>query len=319
MAGTNCYIPDFHFVHLEISEITLKNAAVLLVLSLAIAACTIRTVEAQTEYSINLAGATWDHTDIRILLIPRDGESWWDPTVINLTLQAIDMWNSAFATFASEYPNFSYVSNIRLEATVSAEATENFDVYIMWTEFLRGDNFEATVGLTQLYTRAGVIEKGNITLAVKDALGIPLTSSVKQSVVAHEIGHALGLHHTEQASDIMYAQISFEISVRPISTLNVYGVAQVFRWRSVSPHFNPSNQGSELSSVSLPSGIEYEYLNVPPQYRLSEIISSFLRWIQTPEGLNSFITLSIVIIGIVIISSALYRFRRERRQQKSSC
>jgi len=292
----------------------LKIVVALLGLNLAFATCMIGEVKTQPEYSIDIAGATWDHSAISILLIPRYNESWWDPAFINLTLQAVDMWNKALATFASTREDFVYVSNISLDPPESAGTTQDFAVKLSWTQNPIGNSLE-NVGLTQLYSLSGVITSCNITLAAKDGFGIPLTNVVKQGVAAHELGHALGLYHTNSSDDTMFRQISFDISVLPISTLDAYGVAQVFHWRSVSSQFHPDNQGSRSNYVSLPSEIEYEYLNAPQQDFLSRFISSFLQRVQTPKGLMDFTVFSIALIGLVTIVSAVCRFIRRPKNQ----
>ena len=283
-------------------------------LSLAFSTCVIGEATAQTAYSINLSDTTWNHTTIRILLIPSENESWWNTNFVNLTLQAVDRWNSAFATFASSYQEFAYLSNIRLEATESSGAAQNFDIYISWTEQITNGGL-GVVGNAQRYLRSGVITTCNITLAHKDVLGISLTDSLKQSVAIHEIGHALGLLHANYTNDVMFSESSYDIAVRPVSSLDTYGVAQVFQWRSFSSQFNSSNQEWESNPVNLPPGIKYEYFDEPQQNFWTRTISSFLRYIQTLEGLIMLVIVLFLLFGVISIISALATFFRQRKKQ----
>jgi hypothetical protein len=297
-------------------EKTLNKVATVFMLSLAFSACVIGEAEAQTEYSIDLSNTTWDHATIRILLIPPENESWWNTNSVDLTLQAVNRWNSALVAFASSYQDFAYLSNIRLEASDSSGAAQNFDVYISWKEQTTNSAL-GSVGIAQRYVRSGVITTCNITLAAKDLWGIPLTDVIKQTVAIHEIGHALGLLHANYTDDVMFSESSYDIAVRPISSLDTYGVAQVFRWRSFSSQFNSSNQEWESNPVNLPSGVKYEYFDEPQQDFWTRTISSFLRYIQTVEGLIMLVTFLFILFGVISIVSALVTFFRRRRQQST--
>jgi hypothetical protein len=289
-----------------------KKVAVMMILIMVFTALVIGGTAGQSDYTIGISQSTWNHSTIRVVLLPPNNVSWWDPAAIDLTLQAVDMWNKALATFGSTYEEFAYVSNLRLDASESTGNPQDYDIYLTWTENPLGSSLEK-VGLTELYSLAGVIDSCNITLASKDMFGIGLTNVVKQGVAVHELGHALGLFHTNSSGDTMYNQIGLDISVTPISTLDVYGVARVFHWRSVSPQFSLSNQGSTPSSVNLPSGISYEYLNAPQQDPFTKAISAFLQYIQTTEGLVGFTVFLIVLVGIIGILTAVIRFIRHRK------
>jgi hypothetical protein len=251
-----------------------------------------------------------------IQVIPQENESWWDPAFVETAIEAADTWNEALVTFASMHQDFEYVSKILLHAIGLKRATRNFDIYLTWTEKPPPES-PSQVGLTTQYSNSGVIERCEMTLTVKDSYGIPLSDVLKQSVVTHELGHALGLFHSNYSEDVMFDRVSLDISIRPVSTLDVYGVAQVFRWMSVSSQFNVSYQGSTRGSVSLPPGIAYEYLNAPQQDALSSTLSSFLRYIQTSEGRIILIGISIAVVGVVVTSSAAFRFRQRRKEEKN--
>ena len=293
------------------------------ILCLALATCVIGDAKTQTDYSIEVQDYTWDHSNLSVLIISHEEESWWDPVFINLTLRAVGVWNDAFVDFATRYPDFDYVSNLRLAPTVSNNSSPGFDISVTWVEGTVTEGSDQ-VGLTWTFpNRQGVFIRSNITLSTQNRLS-SLSDIEMQNIAQHEIGHALGLLHSNYTGDIMYPTTSATFSVRYISTLDAYGVAAVFGWMSVSPSFDPSNKEEVPSSVRLPSNIEYEYLaisaeNLPPKGFFDPVLdpirnflSAFFDYLLIPGRFMLFV----LVMVALIIGMILYRVLRPTKNPK---
>ena len=237
----------------------------LLILSLMFARSDFRQAQAQAQYSLGIGGVTWNHSTLSVLIIPQYSASWWAPCYLNATLRSIGEWNNAILTFASNYSDFAYLSGFRLVSTISQEMNAGYDVYISWAATSNGTE----IGYTQtVYEYPGIVINSTISLAATDSNGYVLNEVDMQNVAVHELGHSLGLGHSNYGNDIMYPQYSPKQTVQNVSTLDVYGVSLVFAWMSQSTQFNPAYIPQE-ASVTLPSSIPLQFLpisyeNLPP-------------------------------------------------------
>jgi len=232
--------------------------AILLMLSLTLVTSFCGLTQAQEQYSLDLEGITWNHSTISVLVIPQDGASWWNPSYLNATLRSIGEWNNAIQAFALNYSDFPYLSTLRMVPTVSHTLNYSFDVYVSWTRALSASTGE--IGLTTTtYSSSGMIINSTITLAAEDSRGDVLNEVDMQNVALHELGHSLGLGHSNYSGDVMYPRCTLNHPVEGLSTLDLYGVSTVFQWMSNSPNHPYSPQ---QSSVTLPSSIQYRYLPI---------------------------------------------------------
>ena len=267
------------------------------------------TAQSESEYVIPLQGPTWDHSVISVLIIPSWSETWWQAGYLDAATRSISQWNDAMTHFSSNKADYSYISRLKMEMKVSNSSETGFDVYISWIDRFRNETCEA--GLTRTVYSTNVIINSTLTLAAHDCYGNVMSERDVQNVALHELGHSLGLGHPNVPEDLMYFAYSLSSPTRAISTLDAFGVANVFRWMENSSDFNPDSQGQPVYSVALPSDIEYEYLpisdgSVTPQTTIEDLrtfIDDLVQFILRPEALILFIiVVSVVTVYVITIS-----------------
>lgn len=295
---------------------TRKSLAILLILSLSFTPLAIAETQTKTEYVLALEGPTWKDSIINVLITPPSNESWWNPAYLNATLHAISEWNDAIAYFAANHTDFAYLSQLRMAPQVSNSSTNaEFESYVSWT-----DEFESNVtceaGLSKTtYDLTGVITNNSITIAAHDCYGNVLNEADSQNVVLHELGHMLGLGHSNYTGDLMYYAYTLGSPVRAISTLDLYGVGTVFRWMASSLEFDQANQGTPVYSDTLPPDIAYEYLpisekNLPPQSTLDVITTTFLAFQGALSQLDFWVFMGLLTVAAIAGYVVLRRVRR---------
>ena len=104
--------------------------------------------------------------------------------------------------------------------------------------------------------------------------GDPLDEVDMQNVALHELGHSLGLGHSNATRDLMYAYYTRESGAEDISTLDVYGVATLFAWNQDAIIFYPVDGWLKENSVVLPSDISYKGLPVSPENAVPQTLAN---------------------------------------------
>jgi len=74
-------------------------------------------------------------------------------------------------------------------------------------------------------------------LATRSNHGVSLNEVDLQNVALHELGHSLGLGHSNHTGDLMYGTYSIGTTPESISTLDVYGVPLFLLGAQILPIF----------------------------------------------------------------------------------
>lgn len=235
---------------------------------------TVQAKDSGNHAQIELEGFTWNHTNLKVLILTNETASWWDPIYVDSVLRAVGVWNDAFKTNAENYTGYQYMSKLNLVASVSEDCRPDYDIYVSWTDqpFIEED----TGWYALTYSVAGVAQNSSITLAVNSGLGVGLSGIDMQNLAVHELGHSLGLGHCNFDGDIMFPTSLLSSPARGVSNLDVFGVATVFKWAGSNSEIN-SWRG--VSSVGLPSGIRFAVFSSGnlPSYSFFEPVVGSLR------------------------------------------
>ena len=217
--------------------------------------------QSQDTYSLRLQGYIWNKPALNALILAAYNESWWSSSNINIATRAIGQWNDAIEVFTKNYSEYYYLYSLKIQPTVSNHTLPGFDIYISWVNSPLSNKTEE-VGLSLLSTTyQGTIRNCTVQLATHSSHGEALAEGDMQNIALHEMGHSLGLGHSNYTGDLMYFSYSIGNPAESISTLDLYGVAMLFSWEKEA-NFYPYYGWLKTNSVVLPENIPYQSLPV---------------------------------------------------------
>lgn len=114
-------------------------------------------------------------------------------------------WQDGYPAMARFVFNEWSLAGFPLRFAFASDST-NADISIRWIERFPPEGGQRIGETDRVHTSAALIARADIVVANHDSTGRPLSPTVVAGVVRHEVGHALGLNHSNDPSSVMYRE-----------------------------------------------------------------------------------------------------------------
>ncbi len=292
----------------------LASSCILLVLSFSFGSFVVEATDEQYNHSLGITGYCWGHSILTVSIFPQENEAWWNPSYLDAALHGVAQWNDAVEEFAAGQAEFAFIGGLRFVPIITHEMVDGFDIYISWVAECES---EQEIGEAQA-TVLSPCNIANATICLKAIApsGHVMTETDMQNIVVHELGHVIGLYHCNCSEDVMYSVVSYDEIVKPLSSLDLYVVTQLFEPLLNSSQWSGEERCPEVANFTLPSSLSYFNLEIAneniPKAKSQSLIETVVAFVLRPEVLAIFVIAPpLLIVGVLFVKD-----RRKSRNNR---